>query len=248
MTRISLRQRLKKLFIRPHHLMLVDVEGGKPTRNIKVRLISLILVAVALITAGFILGISLYKDNRAETLIPKHLQLQYQHNQLLAEHAEATALNDLNQQQLETQKQLLTEEREKSEELSDRLRVLESILEARKATGVQLLSTEIKWINKSTLHYNLTLVKGGNYPRRVSGHIIISAQSPDNETVELKLGKSDAKLPFRVETHTFLRGLVTWEEAWQPEKLQIAVFNYRGKILLQTEVSIEGVPENAQKS
>ncbi len=248
MNKPDFRQRLKNLFIRPHHLMLVDVEGGKPTRNIKVRLISLILSCVAFVVLGLILGISLYKDNRAENLIPQHIQLQYQHNQLQSELAEVTALNDLSQQQLETQKQLLLEEREKNEELSGRLRVLESILEARKATGVQLLSTEMKWVNKTTMHYNLTLVKGGNYPRRVSGHIVISAQSPDSETIELKLGKNNAKLPFRVETHTFLRGLVTWENEWRPEKLQIAVFDYRGKMLLQTEVSIEGESENAQKN
>ena len=72
---------------------------------------------------------------------------------------------------------------------------------------------------------------------------MLIAQSPEGEKVTLQLNKQLTRLPFRIETHTFLRGLVQWDYDWFPEKLQATVFNYKGKELLQMELLIEGVPK-----
>ncbi|MDT8377031.1 MAG: hypothetical protein RQ867_09910 [Mariprofundaceae bacterium] len=179
----------------------------------------------------------------SRTLLPQNLQLQRQHEQLLERFAEANANNELKDQQLETLQQEMATQQEQISELSRHLRMLENILEARKATGVQLLEASASWTGDDSIRYNFTLVKGGSYPRWVSGSITLTAQSPEGEKVTLPLNKQLTELPFRIETHTFLRGLAQWNYDWFPESLQVTVFNHKGAELLQTELSIEGVPK-----
>ena len=71
----------------------------------------------------------------------------------------------------------------------------------------------------------------------------MTAQSPESETVEIKLENQKTELPFRIETHTFLRGSAKWEQEWRPDKILLTVFNHRGKELLQTEILLEGAPQ-----
>ncbi len=230
------------MIVEPRQVMLLDSHGGKQTRNIKIRPVSIILFILALFLIAFVLGSRLVPGNSAQSLIPQHIQLQQQYAQLHSELAEANALNDLKEQQLESMKQELLTQQSNNSELIKRLRMFESILEARKANGLQLLSATAKWTDRESIQYNLTLVKGGNYPRYLSGHVQISAQSPEIEPVEIKLENQKTKLPFRIETHTFLRGLAKWEQDWHPDKILVVVFNHRGKELLRTEIALEGAP------
>ncbi|HKI60383.1 MAG TPA: hypothetical protein VKA23_05055 [Mariprofundaceae bacterium] len=243
MNKPTIRQRLKKVFIEPRQVMLLDSHGGKQTRNIKIRPISIILIFLATFLVAFILGQRLSLGNNIQSLVPQHIQLQRHYDQLRSELAEANALNDLKEQQLGSMKQELLVQQSNNGELTERLRMLESILEARKGNGLQLLSADAKWVDKENIQYNLTLVKGGNYPRYISGNIQMSAQSPESETVEIELENQKSKLPFRIETHTFLRGLAKWEQDWRPDKILVTVFNHRGKELLQTDILLEGAPQ-----
>lgn len=235
-------QRLRKMFVEPRQVMLLDSHGGKQTRNLKIRPISIILFILGSCLITFILGSRLPASDSTQSLIPQHIQLQHQYDQLHSELAEANALNDLKEQQLESMKQELLAQQSSSNELIQRLRMFESILEARKANGLQLLSAKAKWADGESIQYTLTLVKGGNYPRYRSGHIQMTAQSPEAETVEIELDNQKTKLPFRVETHTFLRGSAKWEHDWHPDKILLTIFNHRGKELLQAEILLEGAP------
>lgn len=243
MDKLTFGQRLINGFIRPRQIMLLDSQSGKPARNMKVSFMTLILIFLGIITATFFMGTRLSSVESTQSLIPQHLQLQRQYDQLRGNLAESNALNELKERQLESLKQELLVQQDHSSELSDRLRMFESILEARKATGVKLLNAEAKWIGKDSIHYNLTLVKGGSYPRRVSGSILLTALSPEAETIEISLGKQKSRLPFRIETHTFLRGSADWEYDWHPDKLLAVVFDRKGKELLQMEIDVEGAPK-----
>jgi hypothetical protein len=238
-----IRQRLYQIFIKPRQLILLDAQSGKPARNLKVRPISFILIF--LFTAGSFtfLGMQLNHPDQSHSLLPQHLQLQRQHELLLKHLAEASANNELKDQQLESLKQEMARQLQQASEPSQHLRMLENILEARKATGIQLLEASASWTENRAIRCNFTLVKGGNYPRWVSGSIALVAQSPEGEKVTLQLNEQLTRLPFRIETHTFLRGLAQWDYDWFPEKLQVTVFNHKGKELLQIELSIEGEPK-----
>jgi len=238
-----MRQRLHQIFIKPRQVMILDAQSGKPARNLRLRPISLILLFVVTIVFSIILGLQFNHSESGRSLLPQHLQLQRQHEQLLDRLAEANANNELKDQQLETQHQQITDSQEKTSDLSQRVHMLESILEARKATGVQLLEARASWAGENSIRYNFTLVKGGNYPRRVSGSIALIAQSPEGEKVTLTLNKQLTKLPYRIETHTFMRGIAQWDYDWVPEKLQAIVFNHKGKELLQMELLIDGAPK-----
>jgi len=243
MEKLTFRQRLKNTFIRPRQLILLDSHGEKPARNLNIRLISVITTVVVIIAVAFVLGLISNPAGKGQLLIPQHLQLQRQYDQLQSELAEANAISDLKGRQLESLKGELLQQQEENGELSKRLRMLESILEARKADGIQLIKAQAKWTKAGSLHYDFTLVKGGSYPRFLTGSVLLSAQSPEGETVEIALGKQSARLPFRIETHTFLRGLAAWEHEWHPDKLLVTVYGSRGKELLQMELSVDGVPK-----
>lgn len=242
MKSLNIRQRLKKAVIEPRQIMLLDSHGGKQTRNLKIRPISVILLLLGIFLTAFFLGSRFTPGSNVPSLVPQHIQLQRQHDQLRSQQAELKALNDLKEQQLESMRQDLLTQRSDNHELHQRLRMFESILEARKANGLQLLNADATWTDKKNFQYHLTLVKGGNYPRYLSGHVQMSAQSPAAETVEIELENQKSELPFRIETHTFLRGSAKWEHEWKPDKIRLTVFDHRGKELLQTEITLEGRP------
>jgi len=243
MEKLTFRQRLGNTFLKPRQLILLDSHGEKPARSFNVRLISLIAIFVVVVAAAFISGVFSSPAGNGQLLIPQHLQLQRQYDQLQSELAEANAMSDLKGRQLESLKDELLKQQEQNGELSQRLLMLEHILEARKASGIQLIKAKAQWMAADSLHYDFTLVKGGSYPRFISGSVLLSAQSPDGETVEINLGKQSPRLPFRIETHTFLRGLASWEHDWHPDKLLVTVQGRRNKELLQMEISVDGVPK-----
>ncbi|MDX8404255.1 MAG: hypothetical protein R8K54_07600 [Mariprofundaceae bacterium] len=243
MNKLTFRQRLVNTFIRRHQIMLLDSRSSKPARNINVSFMPIILALLGIIALAFFMGTQFDSTNHVQSLIPKHAQLQRQYDLLRNDLAESNALSDLKERQLESLKQELLTQQDHNSELSDHLRMFENILEARKATGVQLLNAEVKWVGKDSFHYNLTLVKGGNYPRRVSGAISLTALSPEGETIEISLSEQNSRLPFRIETHTFLRGSAKWEYDWHPDKFLAVIFGRKGKELLQMEIALEGVPQ-----
>lgn len=243
MDKPTLQRRLINAFIQPRQIMLLDSQSGKPARNIKVSFMSVVLIFLGIIALTFFIGTRLNTTNRTQSLIPQHTQLQRQYDLLRGNLAESNALNELKERQIESLKQELLTQQDHNSELSNRLRMFESILEARKATGVKLLNAEAKWVGKNSIHYNLTLVKGGSYPRHVSGSVSLTALSPEGETIEISLGKQKSRLPFRIETHTFMRGSAEWEYDWHPDKLLAVVFDRRGRELLQMEIVVEGVPK-----
>lgn len=242
MKSLNIRQRLRKMLFDHRQIMLLDSYGGKQTRNLKVRPIYIILIFLGTFLIAFLLGFRLTPSSHVQSLVPQHIQLQRQYDQLRSELAEISALNDLKEQQLESMKQELLTQQSSYNELTHRLRMFENILEARKANGLQLLHADATWKDGESFQYNLTLVKGGNYPRYISGKIQMTAQSPAAETIEIELNNQQTELPFRIETHTFLHGIAKWEQEWRPNKILVTIINHRGKQLLQTEISLEGAP------
>ena len=244
MEKLTFRQKLENALIRPRQLILLDSHGGKPAKSLTIRIFVVFLVFLGIIAAAYVAGLSTSSSTGSfRSLVPQHMQLQRQHDQLVSELAEAKALIEMKERQLESTRQELTAQQEGNSELSQRLRMFESILEARKSSGLQMLNSDAAWDGKSSIRYNLTLVKGGNYPRHISGYITLTAQSPESEATEIMLTKEESRLPFRVETHTFLRGLADWEHDWYPDKVVVTVFDNRGKELLQTEILVEGTPK-----
>lgn len=234
-----LKQRLKNTFIRPRQLILLDTHGSKPSRSINIRLITLIGVLVTLLVATMIAGMMISTGEHTG-IVPRHLQLQREYEQLQADLAESLALYELQSKEMDVVKSEMLKVQASKDELQQRVKRYESILEARKAAGVQLINSDVSWSADGSLQYDFTLVKGGSYPRFVAGSLVITVQSPEGESIELPLGKESSRLPFRVETHTFLRGYAEWNQEWRPEKLNVSAFDQRGKELFQTEISVDG--------
>lgn len=240
MDRPTFKKKVLNTFVRPRQLILLDSHGKNPSRSINIRLATLLGTIASLLLAALITGIVIAPNDQGASIIPQHLQLQRLYDQTQADLAESHAANELQARQLEGLKAELLKLQGENDDLLKRVQMLESILEARKSAGVQLINSDAKWLADGELGYDFTLVKGGSYPRYVSGKLLVTALSPEGEQVQLQLGKDSPQLPFRVETHTFLRGHAKWDYDWRPTKLGVSAVDHRGRELFQTEISVDG--------
>ncbi|MDX8394902.1 MAG: hypothetical protein R8K22_00645 [Mariprofundaceae bacterium] len=240
MERLTFGQRLSAAIFKPKQVVFLDGESGAPARNMRVRPISIILILLALSVSMLWLGMYYAPITGARNIIPQHMQLQRKHDALQKKYADSQTLNELKDQRIEGLEKEISHQSEQKETLTQRLLMLENIINARKSSGTKILQANAYWSNSSQLNYRLTLVKGGNYPRRISGSIAISTRDPEGNIITLALGESQSKLPYRMETHTFLSGHLIWKESWKPNKLLAIAYNRKGKEVARTEITIEG--------
>lgn len=236
----TLRQRLKRFFFHPKQILFIDGQSGRPARNLHIRPASAIATTAVLLAGFFVLGIYFAPLNSMRSIIPQHVQLQRQYDDLRNQLAEAEALSSMKDQQIDAFEEQVKEYTDEIQVLQQRLRMFESILEARKGNGVQMLQGKAS-MTDNQIRYSLILVKGGNYPRRVSGHCMFMVQSPEGESISIKIDESTDQLPYRMESHNFLDGVLAWDKPWQPDILEIVLFDYKGREISRSNISIEGV-------
>jgi len=218
---------------RPRQVMVIDGKGSKAARNFRLRPATIMVVAVLGLLAAFLAGVFFGPGNSLMPM-PQYTRLQNDYQLLKNKLAEANAMLSLKDEQIDGMQAEISKQREINEGLSERVHMFETILEARKTSGVHVLHAHAYWQGKNVLVYSMTLVKGGNYPRRVAGTVRLTAFGPDGEEVE------QTELPYRMETHTFLQGTVNWAETWRPNRLLATIYDTRGREKAQAAITITG--------
>lgn len=219
--------------------MLLDGQGSKSARNFRLRPLSVMAVTMICLIAAFLGGV-FFKPHNGLSLMPQYTRLQNERQLLKDKLAEANAVLSLKDEQIDGMQAEISKQRETNEGLAKRVHMFETILEARKGSGVHILNARANWQGDLVLAYSMTLVKGGNYPRRASGAVRLTAYGPGGEQALLTLNNEQTDLPYRMETHTFLQGTVIWTEDWRPNRLIAVIYDTRGREKGQTEITITG--------
>lgn len=212
MKKLSLSQRIHRAVFRPKQIMVIDIDSRNAAQNWSVRPITLALILLALIIIGALAG-SYYLPNKpASNIQPQHIQPQKNFDHLHDQLASLEANNEVKQAQILSLDAVIKQQQGTIDKTNKRLHVFESILEARKNQGTKLLKASIKPINQKSFSFSITLVKGGNYPRRLRGAIHFITQDKQGKSVRLLFKNMQSTLPFRIETHIFLQGQLYWPE------------------------------------
>jgi len=232
--------RIKDALLRPRQFMVVDGRSGRPARNMLIRPLTLLLTPLLLLAATFILGTQYTPDHDTRKLIPQNLQLQRDYDSAREKLAESEAMDSLKAEQLKSLQGTIDQQQERIENLKTRISMFESILEARKTSGVQILKANVRRVGDMQLEFNMALVKGGNYPRRVSGHVQLLAIDSEQHETPLLMDSGEDKLPYRMETHTFLHGTARWEAETAPKQFVAVLYNRGGDEIARTQCELLG--------
>jgi len=199
-------QRLLEFWFKPKQLMIVESGNGRPAKNIRIRPMTILVIPLVC----FLLGMSLNHNevpsttnNTMETRLHT-LQQQFStaRNQLLTSNAEKS----LKQAQIKSLKDVLEQQQESISQLQQRIQVFNSILQARKGQHVQILQAKLQSISPHSLFFHVTLVKGGNYPRHIQGHLSFIYHDAEGKIFPLHFKNGKEKLPYKMETHIFVQG------------------------------------------
>ena len=243
MKKLSLIQRIKRAVFKPKQIMVVDADSRKPARNWSVRPITLALIPLIFIIIGALVGNYYLPNKVASKILPQHIQLQNKFNHLHDQLASSEANNEVKQAQIISLEDIIKQQQGSIDKANKRLHVFESILQARKSRGTKLLKASIKPISSEAFAFSITLVKGGNYPRRLRGSIRFITQDKLGKNIRLLLKNKQSTLPFRLETHIFLQGQLYWPENTAiPEHVDsiiAIVSNSKGKELTQEKCTFE---------
>jgi hypothetical protein len=225
---------------RPRQIMIIDQYAGKPTRYLMLRPFTLIFILTLLVGGGFAGGL-FERPQTDPDLMPQYLQLQRDNSNLQTELADRAASISIKNAQIAQYEKDSKTMRAKIADQSKRIGVYDSILEAMKQAGVQLVNATAQWRNSQTLAYSFIVVKGGNYPRNVVGYFKCYATNPtDGSLVALPWYNGQENLPYQMENHAFLDGQMPWKEAWRPTTLLLIRYDPQGREKGRYTVAIQG--------
>ncbi|MDX8411216.1 MAG: DUF6776 family protein [Mariprofundaceae bacterium] len=232
--------RLKKLFT-PRQIMFMDMQGRQSTRRLLLRpgiwLIALIALLAAACVAGWFGGRYIGGHDPG---LSTDLMLHNQITDLRAKLAESETTLQLRENEMQGVRAELEEKRTGMQSLQEQVNLYKNVMEAgNKARGVRILRSDVAWKDSQTLTYDILLVRGGTYRWGAKGHIRITVSGDGHEAI-LNLGKGGEKLPYRLETHTFLRGNVSWPHDWRPQRLVVDCLDPHGKVIDSKEIALNG--------
>lgn len=224
-------------WFKPRQVVLMDAYGGKPARNFYVRSITILLLLIFLTGVPFVLGAWYAPFHSIQEMIPENLKLKRQNQDLQRKLADASTLNELKDEQLESlQEQIATQEQE-VQGFTKELHMFKSILEERKGKGIQIIAHKVRWQGDKLLLWQALFVKGGSYPRYLTGTYKIFAFDEQGHRQALF---TDAER-YRFESHAILDKKFEWQETWKPTKLELIIYNYRKKEVLKQTIPIQGM-------
>jgi len=229
---------LERLF-RPFQITMLEPRGGRAVRHFRMNYAGILFI-ILILTLGSAALTWFYGPEKFPALSSRYAQLQHMNRDIRKKLTETQANLVLGNEQINGLKAELKAIQRQIEPMKRRIRAYESILEARKSSGVHILRARANWKNRHLIAYDIVLVKGGNYPRSVAGSLRITARDGDGHAEKINLGKNTPELPYRMETHTFMRGDFQWYRNWRPDHLLIVRLNQQGKQRDQTEIDIQG--------
>jgi len=231
-------QHFMKALRRPYQVMVLEPHGDKTVRHFHIS-IGRILLLILILVLGSSVATWLLIPQKTSSLPSRYYQLQRLNHDMSAQLAETKAELSLKKSQMNALKTEMKKAEQHAGSLTQRIRIFESILEARKSGGIRILRAEAHWDSPTLLAYDIVVVKSGNYPRRVSGSLRLVARSSDGKELVLNLGKEAPELPYQMETHTFLHGSYAWNQGWRPDHLLIIHLNNKGKERERMEIEIQ---------
>jgi hypothetical protein len=230
--------RIKPWLFRPYQLMLLEPKGGQTVRNMRINRATG-LSMLLLLTLGSAWLAWYFAPPHTEAISARSYQLKQQNHDLRDQIATYEGELALANEQIDGLKNELLASQQRNEEIQQSRNIYESILEARKSSGVRILRASASLEEGNNIKYNIVLVKGGNYPRSVSGSVRLTAYGSDGQQWVLKADAKGKDIPYRMDTHAFLEGNVIWTQEWQPIKLQITRMNYQGAERDQVDIDLE---------
>jgi len=200
-------QRLIEFWFKPKQWMMVEAGNGRPTKNLHIRPSTLFLIPTLSLLLGLMLNTSdaplQKKNNDIEGMLQKlQQQVSSVRTQLLSSHTE----NTLKQAQIDSLKKILQQQQGDISHLQQRIQVFNSLLQARKGHHVQIIQSTLQFISPHSLLFHVTLVKGGNYPRHISGSLQFVYHDAQGHSYPLHFKNGKEKLPYKMETHIFVQG------------------------------------------
>lgn len=240
-----MRTRFRHWF-RPRQLVITDSSSGKAARHVVVRPLRLIIPLLLLIGAGFAAGLYFSPEPDTTAWTYRLSQLEQEKNDLMTQAAEKDATLALRNDEIDSLKQELDSLRQTLATARTKLGLLDNILNKRKEQGISIVNAKTRWLDDKRIGFKLVLVKGGNYPRRVSGHLLLAATNLAGEVIQLTSPDQPDGLPYEMDDHTLLQGSVDWKEDWKPEQLTFIVMNHRNREVTRKDVAIERIPDVTQ--
>jgi len=245
MKKLSLMQRIHRAIFKPKQIMVVDADSRKPAKNWSVRPVTLALIPITFFIIGALASSHYLPNKVASNILPQHIQLQNKFNHLHDQLASSEANNEVKQAKIISLEAVIKQQQGSIDKTNKRLHVFESILEARKSRGTKLIKASIKSIDSKSFAFSITLVKGGNYPRRLRASIHFITQDTKGKRIRLLFKNKQSTLPFRMETHIFLQGQLYWpENTAKPEHVNsiiAIVSDSKGKELTQEKCTFEDI-------
>jgi len=228
---------------RPRQLMIIDHHDGRPARHIMVRPAMLILTVAMVAGAGFAGGFY-YAPPKDPDLMPQYLQLQRENAKLqteLANREASIAIKDAQIAQYDKDGKAM---RAKLKTQGDRIAIFDSIIEAMKQDGIHLVHSQAVWPNAQTLSYHFIVVKGGNYPRSVTGYFKCYVTDPaSGKYIALPWHNGQEKLPYRVVNDTFVDGQMDWTQTWKPDSLLLVRYDPLNREKGRYTIAVQGAKE-----
>jgi len=149
--------------------------------------------------------------------------------------ADTFTLNDLKDEQLNSLKEQISLQENEIVNITKQLHMFKSILDERKGTGIHVLESKVTW-DKRKISWSSLFVKGGSFPRYLTGQYKLFALDDEGNKVDL----NEEGMSYRIESHIFLQSTFDWRESWEPSKLELVIYNSRRKEVLRKIIPIEG--------
>ncbi len=234
-------QRLIDYALTKKQIMVIE-GNGRPAKSMYIRPVVLMMMPFISIFLGACLMYVYMPPQKHENLQPLLLKLEQQFKEIRSKLSASEAEDAINKAQISSLNSIIQQQQGRIEQLQQKVQVFHSVLEARKGARIQILQAAIHIDTPHALRYHITLVKGGNYPRHISGSLAFSYHDAQGDTHTLQFKGGHPRLPYRMETHTFLQGTM-YTTGLTPipahPVIELIIYNHKGEELMRKPCTFE---------
>jgi len=244
MSKPSSWQRFAAFIMQSRQIMIIDHKTHKATRNRRFYPMIfwpvVLLLLLALASTFFIAG-NYYKPFwQQQDIRPQYMQLQRLYQDVRVQINDTVTQLGIRDEQVNMLNEEIKAQQNKVGQLEERLHLYDSLLIARKGEKLQILQFKVKTVSDKVFELELALVRGGTTPHWVSGWLKFFALNNKGKKIPLLLSNSKYKLPYRIESHTFLHQTARWlQSSPAGETVYAHVYNSKGKLLLEKSFSLD---------
>jgi len=235
------KARLRHWF-RPRQVVITDASSGSAARHVVIRPLRFVVTGLVLLGVGFAAGLYFSPEPDIQSWTYRLSQLEQEKSELDTKVAEQEASLNLRSDEIDSLKQQLESLQQTLAADKKQLSMFDNILNKRKIHGINIVNPSAGWLKGNRIGFQTVLVKGGNYPRRVSGHVYLIVTNVGGDEIKLTPADQPDGLPYAMEDHTLLQGSVDWTGDWKPDHVTIVVTNHRNREAARQDVPINDVP------